>query len=169
MRTLIVKSGQTLAEVSASLIDSRVTKEIADAALKRIALLNPSLGSGKLKGGTIVIVPDGRGIKTGPTKATKDDAGEALMAEFERAASETRVSLVDAIKASGEERAALAAVFKSSPFKRALEADRELAAKAELAKKSLSEDEAADKASAATFDSLITDARSALEKLDKLL
>ena len=46
MRTMVVKSGQTLAEVSASLIDSRVNKAAVDAASKRIVALNPTLATG---------------------------------------------------------------------------------------------------------------------------
>ena len=168
MRTMVVKSGQTLAEASASLIDSRVNKAAADAALKRIVALNPTLATGKLNPGTIVVVPGGPGIKTAPTNGANDEPKEALKAEFERSARETRARLAAAVKARDEERAELAAVFDSNAFKRALAADRDLAAKADLARKSLTEDEAADHELAGTFDGLITDARAALEKLDKL-
>lgn len=169
MRTLVVKSGQTLAEVSATLIDSRVNKALADATLKRIVALNPTLGAGKLTPGTTVVVPAGPGIRAAPTKGVKDDPASALMNEFERAARETSAGLVAAIKAKDEERAELAPVFKSTAFKRALEVDKELAAKADRAQKSLAEDEAADKELAGSFEGLITEARAALDKLNKLL
>lgn len=169
MRILVVKSGQTLQEVSATLIDARVTKTQADIALKRLITLNPTLGTGELKAGTVVVVPEGPGIKTGPTKAAKDDPSQMLTALFERSARETRASALAAVKARDEERAELAAAFKSDAFKRALGVDKGLTAKAELAKKMLAEDEAADKQLAGALEGMITDARAALEKLDKLL
>ena len=169
MRTFVVKSGQTLKDIGAELIDARVSKPQADAALKSIRALNPNIGTGKLSAGTVVIVPTAPGIKTGPTTAAKDDPAGILTAEFERAARETRAALLASIKRQTDERAEILAAFKSDAFKRALEAGKDLGTKAELAKKALSEDEAADKQAAGSFDGLLSDARGALEKLDKLL
>ena len=169
MRTIVAKSGQTLKDISADLIDARVSKTQADAALKSIRLLNPTIGTGKLKAGTIVIIPDRPGIKVGPTKAAKDDPSAIVTAEFERAARETRASLLASIKAQDAARAEVFGAFNTDAFKRALEVDRTLAAKADLAKKTLSEEEAADKQVAGSFDGLLSDARDMLGKLDKML
>lgn len=169
MRTIVVKSGQPLKDISAELIDARVTKAQADAALKSIRALNPTLGAGRLKAGTVIIIPDAPGIKTGPTKAAKDDPSGIVTAEFERSARETRAAVLTSIKAQEAARAEVFAAFSSDAFKRALEADRTLGAKAELAKKVLSEEEVADKQVAGSFDGLLSDARAMLEKLDKLL
>jgi len=169
MRTFVVKSGQTLKDIGAELIDGRASKVQADAALKNIRALNPNIGTGRLKAGTVLIIPTGQGIKTGPTKAAKDDPAAILTAEFERAARETRAALLNGIKSRDAERAEIAAAFKSDAFKRALEANKDLAEKAELAKKALAEDESADKQIAGSINNLISDARAALEKLDTLL
>lgn len=169
MRTFVAKSGQTLKEIGAELIDARVSKAQADAALKSIRALNPNIGTGRLKAETVVLIPAGQGIKTGPTKAAKDDPTAMLTDEFERAARETRAAVLTGIKTRADERAEISAAFKSDAFKRALEANKDLAAKAELVKKALSEDEAADRQVAGSFDGLLSDARAALEKLDDLL
>ncbi|MEK1888224.1 MAG: hypothetical protein AAAB35_11765 [Phyllobacterium sp.] len=169
MRTFVVKSGQTLKDIGAELIDARVSKTQADAALKSIRALNPNIGTGKLSAGTVVIVPAGPGIRIGPTTAAKDDPAGILTAEFERAARETRDGVLASMKTRADERTEISAALKSDAFKRALEADKDLGVKAELAKKALSENEAADKQAAGLFDGLLSDARGALEKLDKLL
>ena len=169
MRTIITKSGQTLKDIGAELIDARASKTQADAALKSIRALNPSIGTGRLKAGTVIVVPAAPGIKIGSTKAAKDDPSGIVTAEFERAARETRASVLAGIKAQETGRTEILAAFKSDAFKRALEADKTLGAKAELAKKTLSEDEATDKQLAGSFDGLLSDARAALGKLDKLL
>jgi hypothetical protein len=169
MRTIVVKLGQTLKDISAELIDARVSKAQADAALKSIRTLNPNIGTGRLKAGTVIVIPDGPGIKTGPTKAAKEDPSGIVTAEFERSARETRASVLASVKAQQAARAEIFDAFNSDAFKRALEADRTLAAKAELAKKALSEEEVADKQVAGSFDGLLSDARATLEKLEKLL
>ncbi|MGI6853753.1 hypothetical protein [Mesorhizobium sp. 1B3] len=169
MRTFVAKSGQTLQEISAELIDGRLGKTQAEAVLKRIRTLNPALGTGKLKQGTVVVLPAGPGIKTGPTRAVKQDPAEMLTAQFERAARQTRGDVAAAAKARQPERAKLADAFQSDAFNRALTVDRELAGKAELARKALAQEEADDKDLLDAFDGLISDARAAIEKLDKML
>lgn len=169
MRTFAAKSGQTLQEISAELIDGRLGKTQAEAVLRRIRTLNPALGTGKLKQGTVVVIPAGPGIKAGPTRAVTQDPAEMLTAQFERAARQTRGDLAAAAKARQPERARLADALQSDAFNRAMTIDRELAGKAELARKALAQEEADDKDLLNGFDGLISDARAAIEKLDKML
>jgi len=169
MRTFVVKSGQTLKEISAELTDGRVTKAQADAALKSIRFLNPNIGTGKLKAGTVVVIPAVPGIKTGPTRAAKEDPVGIVTDQFQRSARETLANVVAAIKTRDAERSEIAAAFKTDGFKRALESNKELGAKADLARKALAEDEAADKETAGSFETLLSQAKDALAGLEKLL
>jgi hypothetical protein len=169
LRTFVAKSGQTLQEISAELIDGRLGKTQAEAVLRRIRTLNPALGTGKLKQGTVVVIPAGPGIKTGPTRAVTQDPREMLIAQFERPARPTRGDVAAAAKARQPQRAKLADALQSDVFNRALTIDKELTGKAQLAKKALAQEEADEKDLLNGFDGLISDARAAMEKLDKML
>jgi hypothetical protein len=169
MRTFIAKSGQTLQQIGAELVDGRVGKAQAEAALRHIQALNPGIGTGKLKEGTVVIVPAGRGLKTGPTRAVKQDPAESLAAEFERAAGATRKALASALEMLRPERDELSEALRSEIFSRALKVDKDLAGKVELARKSMAIEEAEDKQLLDAFEGLVGDARAALEKLDGML
>ena len=169
MRSFVVKSGQTLEEISAELIDGRVSKVQAAAALKSIRDLNPNIGTGKLKAGTVIMVPGRPGIKTAGTKAVQDGPSSMLVGLFERSSRETLASVAVSLRTREAERTELAKVFGSAVFKRALDTDRDLAAKAEQARKEMDEDQAADKEVEASLGSMVEAARASLQKLDGLL
>jgi hypothetical protein len=169
MRTFTVKSNQTLTDIGAELIDGRLSKAQSEAALKRIRDLNPALGGGRIKAGTVVLVPDVPGIKATGTEPAKTDPVSLLNGQFERAVRETLRQVAVGLRGREAERADLAAAFKSAAFKRALGADPELGGKADLARKEIGEDEAADKELEARLTGLRDAAKASIDKLDKLL
>ncbi|MBZ9935671.1 LysM domain-containing protein [Mesorhizobium sp. BR1-1-16] len=169
MRTFIVKSGQTLADIRAELIDGRVSKAQNEATLKRIRDLNPELSAGRIKPGTVVLVPDAPGIKPAATKPAKSDPASMLNSQFEAAIKDTLRQVAADLRSREAERAELAEAFTSDAFKRALKSDQELGGKAELANKAIAEDAAADKALEGALTNMHEAARASIEKLDKLL
>jgi len=169
MRTFIVKPGQTMADISAELIDGRVSKAQSEAALKRIRELNPALAKGRLKAGTVVLVPDVAGIKVTGTKPAKADPADLLNGQFERAVKATLKEAAAGLRGREAERAELLEALDSAAFKRAQGGDADLAGKAALARKAIGEEETADKGLEAALAELHQAARASIEALDKLL
>ncbi|HWJ72326.1 MAG TPA: hypothetical protein VNX29_04090 [Kaistia sp.] len=151
------------------MIDGRVSKAQSEATLKRIRDLNPELGAGRIKPGTVVLVPDAPGIKPAATRPAKSNPASLLNGQFEAAIKDTLEQVAADLKSREAERAELAEAFKSDAFKRAMKGDQELGGKAERANKAIAEEEAADKGLEGTLASMHEAARASLEKLDKLL
>ena len=126
MRFIIAKEASDLRSLADKLVDKRSSN--AAAVLERVKELNPHVDAKRVKAGTVLILPDEPGIKSGDKDSQKLGGrdlrafGTATLAGFEAAAARAR----GAAEQAGADRSETTALLKTAAVKRQLHSDAAL-------------------------------------------
>jgi hypothetical protein len=134
-----------------------------------LVALNPHVDFKKIEPGTVLLVPDGPGLRAGETASVSgqpfDELREQVLAAVEAAGARARSGHAAQLAEQKEVTAAL----KSAGLRAALEIDPELRAQIEAALQVFKQDQQDAKAAAETLKSLAKQAATELDALAKLL
>jgi len=166
-RTLIVKKKTNFETLAGTMIDARVREEQGAEALERLKAANPHLGR-DIAEGTVIIVPDGPGLKLSVGDPLSKAPGDSLRTLLEQAVGDTvqrsRVRLAE----RSEERTALAKAVNSTNFKRAATAAQLSVEPFQAAAKALADEDRLDQEAEQRLGAMSGAAMAALARLEKL-
>ncbi len=166
MRMIVIEQATDLQALATRLLGAKAG---AGASLDRLKSLNPHVDFSKLGAGTVLLVPDLPGLREGQAGSIAGQAfdtfGQQILADFDDAA--TRVQAGHAARLTDQKE--LVALFKGAALKRALEADAELKAQADVAAQVFKQDPIDAKAADETLKALKDGLGVELAVLAKLL
>ena len=166
MRMIVIEQATDLQALTTRLLGAKAG---AGASLDTLKQLNPHVDFNKLGAGTVLLVPDLPGLRDGQTGSIAGQAfdtfGQQVLADFDDAA--TRVQAGHAARLTDQKE--LVALFKGAALKRALEADAELKAQADVAAQVFKQDPIDAKAADETLKALKDGLGAELAVLAKLL
>ena len=166
MRMIIIKQATDLQALSTRLLTAGAGKEGALLSLQR---LNPHVDFNRLDAGTVLLVPDQPGVKTGESTSIGGDAFDAFQEQVRASVDEAVARVRNGYAGLTAQHTEVAAVLKGAALKRALEADPDIKGELERAAQVFKRDQQQAKEAMAQLQALQAQASEELARLAKRL
>lgn len=140
MRKFVIKQATNLKALSAQLLGAKPAAGQAALALEALAALNAVDLEKKLSAGTVLLVPDAPSFNTSASESVAGDALDDFRQLIRSGLDAAATKLKEGNEARTAERAAVAAVLKTSVVKRIVETDTRLKQQIESVTKALEDD-----------------------------